>query len=191
MRSNHAMERTAGGRGSTLSMKFHPQPAASRSRQPSLILFSLDLMRSSFLAVALLVFGASGATAQDWPGLPYAEVRAFAYNKTGFPDRLIIENGRLSGTVLNRHGVVLTAEQGRRLIAAVTGYRPRPETETMCFDPRHAFVFYSAAKKPIAWVELCFDCSRALAEPSVDGQVYDILALEKLASDLKLPLIPK
>jgi hypothetical protein len=148
-------------------------------------------MRCHFAAVGLLVFAASGATAQDWPGIPYTEVRAFAYNKRGFPDLPIVKDGQLSRTVLNKHGVVLTAEQTRRLIAGVTGYHPRPESEIMCFDPRHAFVFYNVAKKPVAWVELCFDCSRALAEPYVDGQVYDVPALEKLASDLKLPLIPK
>jgi hypothetical protein len=27
---NHAMQRTSGRRGSSLSMKFHPQPAATR-----------------------------------------------------------------------------------------------------------------------------------------------------------------
>src|SRR5204862_6388465 len=30
-RPNHAMERTAGSFGSALTMKFHPQPAATRS----------------------------------------------------------------------------------------------------------------------------------------------------------------
>ena len=144
---------------------------------------------SAIILAGLL--SAASSFASDWPNAPFAEVRAYAYNKGGFPDRLIIRNGQLSGTVLNKRGVVLTPAQTTRLVAAVTGYRPRPDSEIMCFDPRHAFVFYDGAKKPVAWVELCFDCSRALAQPYVDGQVYDVTALERLAKELKLPLVPK
>jgi hypothetical protein len=38
------MERTAGSFESSSFMKFHAQPAAALSRQPSLILFSLDVI---------------------------------------------------------------------------------------------------------------------------------------------------
>jgi hypothetical protein len=146
------------------------------------------------LPAAIILVGLLSAVssfASDWPNAAFAEVRAYAYNKRGFPDRLIVEKGRLSSTVLNKRGVLLTPAQTTRLVAAVTGYRPRPESEIMCFDPRHAFVFYDSAKTPVAWVELCFDCSRALAQPYVDGQVYDVAALEQLAKELKLPLVPK
>jgi hypothetical protein len=61
----------------------------------------------------------------------------------------------------------------------------------MCFNPRHAFVFYDAAMKPVAWVELCFQCHNAEAEPQQKEQVYDVAALEKLARELKLPLVPQ
>jgi hypothetical protein len=140
-------------------------------------------------AITFLLAGVS-ATASDWPGVAYVEVQAFAYNRRGFPDLPIVKNGRLSRTILKKQGVTLSSEQVKALLAAVTGERQRPETQIMCFDPRHAFVFFDTAKKPVAWVELCFECWGARAEPHPKGQVYDIDALAKLASDLKLPLVP-
>jgi hypothetical protein len=147
-------------------------------------------MRFVSIAVITLLLTGVSARASDWPGVAYVEVRAFAYNKRGFPDLPIVKNGRLSRTILRKQGVVLSSEQVKALLAAVTGERPRPETEIMCFDPRHAFVFFDTAKKPVAWVELCFECWGARAEPHPKGQVYDIEALAKLAFDLKLPLVP-
>ncbi len=148
-------------------------------------------MRSVAITLSFLSFVGPCLGAGDWPGAAYAEVRGYAYNKRGFPDLPILQHGRLSRTVLNKSGVVLTAAQTQRLIAAVTGDRLLPESMAMCFDPRHAFVFYDAAKKPVAWVELCFECAGALAEPHVKDQVYDVAALETLATELKLPLVPK
>jgi hypothetical protein len=130
-------------------------------------------------------------TAAGWPSLPYVEVRAYAYNAQGELDRAILKNGRLDRTVVNKTGIALTALQIKRLVAAVTGKRPAPNGAAACFIPRHAFVFYNAAKKPIAGVELCFECANAYAKPYRNGQVYDIAALENLAKELKLPLVPK
>jgi len=76
----------------------------------------------------------------------------------------------MTSSVVNKRGEVLTAQQSARLIAAVTGTRP-VQLSKMCFKPRHAFVFYDAAMKPVAWVELCIECHNAEAEPQQKEQV--------------------
>jgi hypothetical protein len=149
-------------------------------------------MRALFVATSLALFVSdSFGESTSWPGKPYAEVRAYAYNRHGDMDRPILKNGRLDRSVINKRGVLLAADQTRRLVKAVTGERPAPHFTTACFNPRHAFVFYDAAKKPVAWIELCFECGNAEGEPRPADQVYDVAALESLAKELKLPLVPK
>jgi hypothetical protein len=149
-------------------------------------------MRTLFVAALLVFFASLGfGVSTSWPGKPYVEVRAYAYNRNGDMDRVILKNDRLDHSVINKHGVPLEADQTRRLVAAVTGKRPEPHFTTACFNPRHAFVFYNAEKKPVAWVELCFECGNAAAEPHRPDQVYDVAALENLAKELKLPLVPR
>jgi hypothetical protein len=149
-------------------------------------------MRAPLMAILLALFALDGwAAFATWPDKPYVEVRAYAYNRNGDPDRPILKNRRLDPSVVNKRGIVLTPEQARHLIAAVTGKRPQPRWSTACFNPRHAFVFYDTARKPVAWIELCFECGNAAGEPRAPDQVYDIPALEDLARELKLPLVPK
>ncbi len=163
-----------------------------RSRQRSLSLVSLDPMRALFVAISFaLVVSRCLVASTTWPDKPYIEVRAYAYNRDGDIALPIIKHARLDRSVINKRGVMLAQEQTRRLIDAVTGKRPEPLSMTACFNPRHAFVFYDATKKPVAWVELCFECHNAEAQPFRKGQVYDVDALEKLARDLNLPLVPK
>jgi hypothetical protein len=145
-------------------------------------------LRIAFILACLLSITTLAASSS--PHASYIQVRAYAYNREGDIDRPILKNGQLDFSVVDKRSVVLTAQQSARLIAAVTGKRPvRPEA--MCFNPRHAFVFYDAAMKPVAWVELCFQCHNAEAEPQQKEQVYDVAALEKLARELKLPLVPQ
>jgi hypothetical protein len=148
------------------------------------------MTHAAIIPLMLLACGPLAA-ASSWPAKSYVEVRAYAYNAGGDIAQPIVKKGRLDRSVVNKRGVVLTPEQANRLIAAVTGKRPEPEWVAACFNPRHAFVFYDTDRKPIAWVELCFECGNAEAEPYQKGQVYDVSALENLARELKLPLVPK
>jgi hypothetical protein len=146
--------------------------------------------RTTTISLVLMVSSALAAN-NGWPGKPYGEVRAYAYNAEGDIDRPILKNGRLDHSVVNKRGIGLAPQQISRLVAAATGGRPLPRSMIACFNPRHAFVFYDASKKPVASVELCFECHNAAAEPQRPYQVFDVAALEKLARELKLPLIPK
>ena len=140
-------------------------------------------------ACILLLLSITTLAASSWPHASYVQVRVYTYNREGRFARPHSGKRSAGFFVVNKRGVVLTAQQSARLIAAVTGKRPM-HFSMMCFNPRHAFVFYDAAMKPVAWVELCFQCHSAKAAPQQKDQVYDVAALEQLAIEFKLPLVP-
>ena len=123
--------------------------------------------------------------------MAYAEVRGYAYNKHGLVGTPILRNGRLAPSVINKSGVVLTTEQTRRVIAAVTGRTSGIREPEFCFQPHHAFVFYDAAQKPVAWIELSSVCHAAKAWPQPSGPPINVLALDALVNELSLPPFPK
>jgi hypothetical protein len=135
----------------------------------------------------LLVFVAS-VSAAPWPGVPYSEVRGYAYNHKR--NGLLVRDGKLGPTIVNKAGVPLTSRQINRLIVAVSGKRSGTIDIVECWDPHHGFVFFDARGKAVAWVEVCFKCGNMHSTPPADG-VYDMKALRKLSNELKLPDPPK
>lgn len=141
-------------------------------------------------ALAILVLFASTSLAQSWPGAAYTEVRGYAYN----PDigELIWHEGKLARSVINKSGTLLSTAQTKRLIQAITREPPRRFGLTNCFDPHHAFVFYDAHQKAVAWVKVCFHCNNIRAQPRAPGESWaDMKALLKLSKQLKLPNVPQ
>src|SRR5438067_1002814 len=106
------------------------------SRQPSLILFSLDLVRT----LAILVLIASTSLASSWPGAAYIEVRGYAYNPE--VGESIWHDGKLASSVINKSGTLLSTAQTQFLLRAITRKPPTTIDLTNCFSPHHAFVFY-------------------------------------------------
>jgi hypothetical protein len=90
-------------------------------------------------------------------------------------------------SVMKKEGGLLSSAQIQRLLAAVT--RDHPEhTTARCFDPRHGFIFYDAQHKPVASIEICFECGFARGWPQLPRHSYDDMdALRKLCKELKLP----
>jgi len=150
-------------------------------------------------ALAILILLGSTSLASPWPGVPYAEVRAYAYNPENGPrvkDRsghvlmyeTIWHDGKLATSVINKSGTLLSATQIARLVQAITKKPSETSILTNCFDPHHAFVFYDAHRKAVAWVEVCFHCGNIQAHPSSPGELHpDMKALLKLSKQLKLP----
>jgi len=97
----------------------------------------------------------------------------------------IFKDGKLHETVINREGALLTTNQVNRLLIAVTGEHPVYDVAA-CFNPRHAFVFYDSDRKPVAQIELCFECLEHEAKPEGAAAYYDWPALAKLCAELKL-----
>ncbi len=135
-------------------------------------------------ALAILVLFASTCLASSWPGAAYTEVRGYA-SENGGPIR---HDGKLTNSVIAKSGTLLSAAQTDLLIRAITKKPQKTFDLTQCFDPHHAFVFYDAHQKAVAWVEVCFHCNNIKAHPRTPGDLWpDMKALLKLSNQLKLP----
>ena len=119
-------------------------------------------------------------TSSEWPGVAYLEVRAY-YSSTPFFD---VMYGGIPDHVDDKDGVLLSIDQEQRLIAAVSA-KLKPYEVFGCWYPRHAFVFYDPLGKPVAEVNICFECMVVEGGPS---DAPDIGGLAELVSDLGLPL---
>src|ERR1051325_7320945 len=115
-------------------------------------------------AIAILLFFTPYAFASSpWPGAAYSEVRGYGYRDSG-PEESIFRDGKLSSSIINKSGTPLTTDQIQRLVRAVTR-KSRVIDLVQCFRPHHAFVFYDARHKAVAWVDVCFECGNAKAHP--------------------------
>ena len=138
----------------------------------------------SILLIAMTIAVAEAA----WPEVSYTEVRGYAFNTKGGP-ATIIENDKLNASVVNPEGALLTVDQTKRLIAALTEKHP-DHPRARCFNPRHAFVFYDGKKHAVAVVDVCFECLEANASPRGTIFPYDFPAIADLCAELKLKDAP-
>lgn len=140
-------------------------------------------MNKSFLAA--LFFICARVALATWPGVEYAEVRAYYLDPSSPGKGPIAIDGKLQPNVADREGATLNADQTKRLIAAITSqvlYSP-----AKCYIPRHWFVFYDHDRKPVAVVEICLECMEDVIKPHAEGFV-DFPAVADLLEELKLPL---
>lgn len=163
----------------------------------------MDVQRfSGSMMIRIIVLSILIATPAraSWPNTSYAEVRAYVYNpnnvlieemkKTHTVNFSIVQNGKLAPTVVNKAGAVLNPDQVRRLLRAINGKHP-DHIRARCFNPHHAFVFYDSAKRPVASVIVCFECSNIEKDPADPTQrSEDMDALLELCKELQLPLKP-
>lgn len=120
----------------------------------------------------------------SWPHVSYLEVRAYY---SDVPAMFNLSSQGIPDVVKDKEGVLLDREQERRLVSAVTT-NVKPYEPWGCWYPRHAFVFYGPFGKPVAEVDVCFDCSMVMRSPV---EYPDLDALAKLVADLGLPLGPE
>ena len=141
-------------------------------------------LASASLAGALLVSCTTAPVSSvpaAWPPAAYSTVRAFVYDCDA--DRTVAffqKDGSISRGVINAPGALLTPDQVKRLMPALTTATPR-QHRTACFIPHHALVFYNAAGQVVAHTEVCFTCTLQRSSPAglpehIDFQtVWDIL----------------
>lgn len=143
-------------------------------------------------AAAILLFFAPCAFASShWPGVPYSEVRGYASRDYYIENESIVLNGKLSSGIINKSGAPLTPNQIQRLVRAITRKPPRVIDLVQCFRPHHAFIFYDVRHKPVAWVDVCFECGNAKAHPEPFKFHYpDMKVLLSLCRELKLSNTP-
>lgn len=122
-----------------------------------------------------------------WPSVKFSEIRAYAWPEDYHTRAVILEEMALKEGAINPAGAVLTPEQTKALIAAVTGKRP-DYLISACHIPHNAFVFYDAAKRPVAFVEICFKCQNHRIAPEGAAENLDLVALAQIFDAHKLPM---
>lgn len=135
----------------------------------------------------LLLAPLSLLAGEEWPGVAYAEVRAYAWPDDKITEAVILPDKSLKPGVINKDGALLTAEQVKKLLAAVTGKHPEHGVAA-CHIPHNAFVFYDADKKPVAFVEVCFMCVNHRIFPKRSWSYIDLVSLASIFSEHKLPM---
>jgi len=167
------------------------QSIALRSVPRSLSLGSLGASTFHLVKSTVLLFFLSSIplfAAAPWPGVKYTEVRAYAWSDAIPSDILLIKpDWSFVDGVLNKEGALLNARQTKSLLAAES--RRRIDRGVAgCYAPHNAFVFYNAEKKPVAFLEICFDCFGSRCSPVDEEGDPDFGALATIFSELKLPI---
>lgn len=142
-------------------------------------------MKTGF--VLALLTTATVFAEQPWPKIEFTEVKAYAWPGSLEVEEVVLPEMKLREGVLNREGAVLTAAEVKALTAAVTG-KHKATPIAGCYSPHNAFVFYDAAKKPVAFVEICFTCLGKRIEPAGAAEHIDFNALAHLFTAHQLPL---
>jgi hypothetical protein len=133
------------------------------------------MKRSAFLkaacaALPAVVFSSCSSTPPSSPGTPwppvaFKTVRAFVYDcEAEHGVSFFQSHGRMHKGVLNAPGALLSPSQVHRLLSDANAGKPLDKRKP-CYVPHHAFVFYDAAEKPVATLEICFTCRRFIATP--------------------------
>lgn len=143
-------------------------------------------------AIFALLFATGPVFAETaWPGVEYKEVRAYAWkidrSQSKPLHRLIREDMSLVEGVINKEGALLNKAQVKRLLSAQA--RPaKDRLQAMCYLPHNLFVFYTGEKKPVAYLEVCFDCLKSHAYPKSVETDPDYVEIAKICAELNLPI---
>ncbi len=143
-------------------------------------------MRASHFFCIALCSLLGGSAFAEWPEVPFATVRAYAWPLTRNEPEVITPHLHPAKGALDPRGIVLTPPQVQRLLLAEKRrFAPRPAAG--CYVPHNAFVFFSARGEPVAFLEICFDCLGVRLSPTDPDCDPDFLALGALCAELKLP----
>jgi hypothetical protein len=123
----------------------------------------------------------------SWPGIEFSEVRAFSWPKAMNEEAVILKEMKPIDGALNPKGALISQEQTNRLITAITGKHPEYPM-AMCHIPHNAFIFYDQRKKPVAFIEICFECSTHRIEPKGFADKIDLMAIASIFDSLKLTM---
>jgi hypothetical protein len=114
-----------------------------------------------------------------FPGVTFAEVRAYAFNRKGPTCNGPLDSGAQDGAdnkaggrcpSLEEPGVHLTPDKVKELLAIANDRKTYEHSITRCFDPHHGFVFYDGSGKPVASLSLCFLCSQMQSDPPLPAR---------------------
>lgn len=124
-----------------------------------------------------------------WPGVEYAEARAYYYNASGEDGAPLVKDGELHKSVVNKGGTVVPPEQVKALLT-ILNTRKLKSLRPACYRPRHGVVFYDRDKKVVAFYEVCFECLLQRSEPDGIAPLTHLPSVADLFENLKLPISP-
>jgi hypothetical protein len=127
---------------------------------------------------------AAGEEKLPFPG--HDRAVAYAFNQGEDELDPILEDGKLNGTTTAKLTRSLDKDQVARLAALVTGKRAKHE-KADCYYPRHAVVFY-LDKKPVGFLEVCFECSEYRSDLKGLAEVWDLNGLARFFKELGFPV---
>jgi hypothetical protein len=126
-----------------------PAACALVSYQQNLLPMTRHLLN---IAVLLLLTAPTFAD-EVWPGVKFSEVRAYAWPYDKETEAVILKDFKLEPGAINPGGSLLSPEQIRALVRAVTGKHAKYPVAA-CHIPHNAFVFFDAVGKPVAFMEI-------------------------------------
>ncbi len=132
------------------------------------------MFATAFFAVSVIASSSSslgiaeakqGQSDMHWPFRPYAYAKVYTFNF--FPARhgvqlRIIKDGRWSEHIRSEQRVdQRVGEQVTKIVGSTKG----TFEVSKCPFPRHAFVFFDEQDKPVASIDICFECGDLFAWP--------------------------
>lgn len=111
-------------------------------------------------------------------------------------EKTIIDVASLAGRVTGSRN--LERKQGESAISSINNKQGQSYPIALCYQPHHAFVFYSDLGMPVACIEVCFGCLVVKTVPSKNvqinsgelGQIVDFPTLAKILYDSGLTITP-
>ncbi len=110
-------------------------------------------------AVVIILFPVEIQARGRWPGVAAKTVRVYLYNLAAKPG----DSSPVRGNTLNQSvvqpGVALESAETKELAALFSSDTRLLEMGlSNCYVPHHAFVYFDAADRPLAWASVCFGC---------------------------------
>lgn len=135
---------------------------------------------------------ASSGAAKPWPGATFTRVVGYTFlNEHPREDEFtLLRDEKLNEAQLKQFKTAempLNAAQASRLVIAASS-APVFHRGAACYEPRHIFVFYDGANKPVGAIEVCFRCQWVREIPEQENWKPDWVALAKLSWELGLGL---
>lgn len=111
--------------------------------------------------------GGQPASKKSWPFKPWSHAKAYTFNFVEYQPELrlqlkVLDDGKWN--TLMRSEQPVTEAQAKAVVTLVNSTKGSFES-SKCPFPRHAFVFYDEANKPVGTVDVCFSCEDLFVWP--------------------------
>ncbi len=145
------------------------------------------------LLLILFVSTSSLLSAQSdslsWPGVEFSHARAYSINSK-YPGSLknLLHEGVFFFPRIDSTSAILTDDQVQLALRFANGQIGTPEEGAACYMPRHAIIFFDSADKPVAGINICFECNRIVLSPFIEMDMGGSRQIWELMKELRIPV---